>query len=233
MTLNFDINDISYGNMSYENRLLITQDSSLVKYFSEFTSAPFPKNNSSEVEYELRTILEEFNKASRSEKLRYYKAIDQDLYKVIGKFLVFYKIATPENITAVMTCVEKLNLELAPLILKLKEHYQRPRPYQLAPYYNIPLYPYESNPALSPAYPSGHTLTAYFVCGLISEIMPEKTRLLESLADVVATSRISMGVHFPSDNKFSIAIAEHLIEKPEVEVMIKELEKVLKSSDKK
>jgi hypothetical protein len=42
-----------------------------------------------------------------------------------------------------------------------------------------------------------------------------------------------MGVHFPSDNKFSIAIAEHLIEKPEVEVMIKELEKVLKSSDKK
>jgi hypothetical protein len=224
---NFDLNDISYGNMSYENRSFIKKESVFNQYFEEFKLAQFPKNSSSEVQYELKSILDDFNKVQKSNKSQYYKVIDRALYNVFQRFLASTKITNETNIAQVMAFIEKVNLQLAPLILKLKEYYQRPRPYQLAPYYNIDLYPHQSLTALSPSYPSGHTLTAYFICGLISEVVPNKIRQLESFAEDVAASRIGLGLHYPSDNKFSIGIAEILITKKESEDFISELEKIL------
>ena len=43
----------------------------------------------------------------------------------------------------------------------LKDVINRPRPYQLAKSYNIPLYPLIRTDAMTAAYPSGHALTAF------------------------------------------------------------------------
>ena len=56
----------------------------------------------------------------------------------------------------------------------------------------------------SPSFPSGHTLTIFTMLGLVSFWNNVKltTRLLFSLAFLIALSRIALGVHWPSDLLF-------------------------------
>ena len=84
---------------------------------------------------------------------------------------------------------------MSSLAMKLKMHYARPRPYQIAKYYGIELN-YNKNTARdadAPSYPSGHILAAYFAARVIGYIDPMYANELEEKAKMVADSRIAEG----------------------------------------
>lgn len=59
-----------------------------------------------------------------------------------------------------------------------------------------------------PAYPSGHTATAWTSAYILSHFFPNEKAQLEELAAKVALSREMMGIHFKSDNDAAKKIAE-------------------------
>lgn len=102
------------------------------------------------------------------------------------------------------------------LAMKLKMHYGRPRPYQIADYYGIELdynKTIQHGKANAPSYPSGHTLAAYFAARVIGYIDSKYQDDLIEKAKMVADSRIAEGVHFKSDNNFSFALVDNTMMK--------------------
>jgi hypothetical protein len=97
------------------------------------------------------------------------------------------------------------------VILKLKYHFQRPRPYQLAQHYKLKLFPFSSVSAETPSYPAGHTFQAALICHVLGNHFPEKFSYFDSLAKDIEYSRIYLGLHYPSDNDFSLYCVETII----------------------
>lgn len=92
------------------------------------------------------------------------------------------------------------------LTIWLKIIYNRPRPVQV----NNKITPYQSISALTPSYPSGHALEAYYAARLISNRCPEKKQDAYNLADKCAHARVIAGLHYPSDGLLSKKIVESI-----------------------
>jgi hypothetical protein len=100
------------------------------------------------------------------------------------------------------------------LITKLKYFYQRPRPYQLAQYYKLKLFPYNSFSASTPSYPSGHTVEAYVILNVIADKHPNEYQFCREMMEDVAYSRLYLGLHYSTDNDFAIEIAKEILKHP-------------------
>tara|TARA_Y100001937_G_scaffold27415_1_gene39399 strand:- start:985 stop:1710 length:726 start_codon:yes stop_codon:yes gene_type:complete len=100
------------------------------------------------------------------------------------------------------------------LAMKLKMHFNRPRPFQMAEYYDVNLNynkTIQHGAADAPSYPSGHTLSAYFAARVLSYLYPKYEDELLRRAMMVADSRIAEGVHFKSDNMFSFYLVDRVL----------------------
>lgn len=75
-----------------------------------------------------------------------------------------------------------------------KNHYDRPRPFQVDPSIKPPF----EHPK-SGSYPSGHSSTAFAAARVIAVLEPSLAKEAYELATQVAVSRVYSGVHFPSD----------------------------------
>ena len=84
-----------------------------------------------------------------------------------------------------------------PFILKQKHYYNRPRPADV----NKKILPADSKTANTPAYPSGHAIQSFLLSNHLSEKYPKHAEAFEVIANRVADSRVSVGLHFPSDNE--------------------------------
>jgi hypothetical protein len=86
-----------------------------------------------------------------------------------------------------------------------KYEYLRPRPTDLDPSIKLPegmMVPPH------PAYPSGHTATAWTAAYMLSYFFPNEKAHLEETAEKVAISREQMGIHFKSDNDAAKTLAQ-------------------------
>jgi hypothetical protein len=63
----------------------------------------------------------------------------------------------------------------------------------------MPLFPYDTTSSHTPSYPSGHAFQAYIWASCIGSHFPAILDKLNDFASDVAQSRISLGVHYPSD----------------------------------
>ena len=97
------------------------------------------------------------------------------------------------------------------IIYNLKYHYQRPRPYQAAYFYDLKFYPLITTDASTPSYPGGHAFAAYKVAYLLAKKYPEKAMPLLQIADAISMSRVKGGVHYPSDQIISHQMAKELV----------------------
>ena len=82
------------------------------------------------------------------------------------------------------------------VVTRIKFEYDRKRPFV---YFKERGEDLETEESGSPSFPSGHTAFAYFVCDYLSDLVPERQKELEKLAEMIGQSRIENGVHFPSD----------------------------------
>jgi len=80
----------------------------------------------------------------------------------------------------------------------LKMHFNRARPFQIAPEYGKKIVIRIKDPS-TPAYPSGHSFDAWMFATVLSERHPEHTDEFGEIADRIGDSRVVAGVHYLSD----------------------------------
>jgi acid phosphatase (class A) len=97
--------------------------------------------------------------------------------------------------------VKELKEAAGSIILDLKYHFNRPRPYKLAPLYNIELdtNEIEDTTSDSPSYPSGHATQGILIGNYLSHIYPLHRGKFLNMGRDIARSRIIAKVHYPSD----------------------------------
>ena len=206
-----NIDEIKYGNPAFNNAVHMNEDSSFDSFLETFNQESFapPKNASMKTLNEL-VELGMIDKIQNQEDFMYHALIDADLTQFI--------LMQIENcgIRASYNDLTTIAHDLNPLIMKIKMHFQRPRPFQLAYYRGLNLYPQISMSANSPSYPSGHALQSYFICKLYSYKYKSKKSDLLAISDQVFESRKIMGLHYQSDNEFAKQIVDTILQNQDI-----------------
>lgn len=209
------MNDLYYGNLNKAFLPYLEKKNEFTEYFDDFSMIPFPNFYESLQENEI--IMGVQSKAEQSaewDKIRNFCFLwDSDLINSFKVSLGKLGIPCDDSYLEYLTNISE---ELGALIMQLKNHYQRARPYQYALYGNQKLHPYDTFSGSNPSYPSGHATQTYFLCKVIATHYEEKAKELDALAKRVADSRVIMGIHFPSDNEFGFRIAQALLEKEDI-----------------
>ena len=109
-----------------------------------------------------------------------------------------------------ITYFKMLIKSLEPIIVNLKNYYDRPRPTALAEKMGIDFKGDHLGSAQTPSYPSGHTIQAYVLAHVLSEQFPEHEENLLKIAEMISQSRIDRGVHFPTDIEHGREIASSI-----------------------
>jgi hypothetical protein len=103
---------------------------------------------------------------------------------------------------------------ITPIKFNIKGLFNRPRPAQLAEYYNIPIDVMVTDTHHSASYPSGHTVYSSLIAHIIEYYYPTVNKQkLDSLVKDTGKARILQGVHYPSDNIASIKLTKFLFNK--------------------
>lgn len=119
-----------------------------------------------------------------------------------------YKVEYPIN------SIKEFYGVVKPILFNVKSIWNRPRPSQLAKYYNIPLEVIVTDTHHTASYPSGHTVYSSLIAMILKHHYPIiDQRKLDILVGNTAKARILQGVHFPSDNQASLQLTKVLFNK--------------------
>jgi hypothetical protein len=204
---NININAVKYGNQTQELfEIAQKSDDKIKNWFinnglAQQICDSAPKNDSEITKKDLQTLIDEMNKIT-PEQITFARYVEEHLEQVFIDFL------NANKIEATMDEYFRIDGQTEALLFFLKDAINRPRPNQLAYYYNMPLRPLIHSDANSAAYPSGHALTAYVMSEYYSRKYPELRVKLQELGQRIAKSRELVGLHYPSDQEASKQIAE-------------------------
>ena len=98
--------------------------------------------------------------------------------------------------------IDKLIKESAPVIMDIKEFFNRPRPKDLAIKLGIKLPNVELDSMKTPSYPSGHSTQAYLIAHILGDMYPKYKDIFIKAANDISYSRNIARCHYRSDSKF-------------------------------
>ena len=117
--------------------------------------------------------------------------------------LAFKKTAERKGIKDYDSSVAKKLIEKsAPVILKLKKHFNRPRPKVLAKKMNIKMKDIEMASMKTPSYPSGHSAQGMLIGLVYSKKYPRSRKGFMQTAKNISDSRNVAHAHYKSDSEF-------------------------------
>lgn len=206
-TLRNYLDNIVYGNATQEQLPYLT-DSRWNGFVKHFSKQPFPANSSIETETEIKELVKYQNLLKMQDKKVLGRYISYDVSNPFILYKMLLKEKEGRNFDEV---IDKMTEELKKVVLLIKFQYQRPRPYQLAYYFKLPLNPYPSLSALSPSYPSGHAFQAYAMASYFGRLFPDRKKELYAIADEISLSRMFLGLHYPSDTNFGKQLGEMVV----------------------
>ena len=119
---------------------------------------------------------------------------NDDMMKVFGNFAIKNNYKFPEKIVKDMALDAYDNV-----IKKLKFHFNRPRPKELAKEYGIKLNDIELKSMKTPAYPSGHSAQGRLVANYLNDL--NNTNRFTVLGENISDSRNIAKAHYKSDSK--------------------------------
>ena len=129
-----------------------------------------------------------------------------DVTKVFVELLKEFEVHTSQRQKVIETLVDQSRK----FIMAAKYKYNRPRPYQVAEFYDINLNGTQLDSMKTPSYPSGHAVQGYLIAELFSFADPRNSRVYHSVGEMVAESRINAKAHYPSDKFFGEELAKVL-----------------------
>jgi hypothetical protein len=201
------LDSIVYGNPTRELLPYLEQNSFLDKHLESLKNFTPPKNTSKATREELNNLVDLTNElANDPDRLEKYRNYDHELEKVFVDIAI--RLGFDEKL---IQMIDSLFDDLNPFIAKLKVHFNRARPYQLAYAYKLKLFPFNSITSANPSYPSGHALQSKVICYVLGNHIPENYDYFENLANDICYSRQYMGLHYPSDVDFAILCFEQIV----------------------
>jgi hypothetical protein len=203
-----NLDEITYGNPNRKQLSYLNKESYLDVLFEELKSYTFPKNSSDATKEELNQIVDATNLLASEE-------IYQKMYLTYDAHLVrFFKdglVKSGEDEEKIDKLLNRLVEVTKPLLTKLKFNFQRPRPYQLAEYYKLKLFPFESRSADSPSFPSGHAYQGRIITEVIGNVFPQTYSAMQKIFEEICYSRLYMGLHYQSDIDVAIFCADKVL----------------------
>lgn len=157
-----------------------------------------PSNDSEETKKEVNKILDTMEKQPLSENF-VNRASDH-----VNN--VFYDVCGSLRLDPLEDVAEDLAQDILKIAMYMKYKFLRPRPYQLAPYFEGNIQSLDMSAEESPAYPSGHSMMGFALSKLYANRYPDHASTFIDLGRKVGLSRIQAGVHYPSD----VTYAKHL-----------------------
>jgi len=112
---------------------------------------------------------------------------------------IFEEVCNEHNLTFPKDLVKELLKSCS--MLELKYHFNRPRPYQLAPHYNIKLGEKVMESMKTPSYPSGHSAQGILIGKVLQTKLPINTDAFIEAGKRISYSRNLGRVHYPSDSR--------------------------------
>ena len=106
--------------------------------------------------------------------------------------------------------LKDITKDTSPIILKLKYHYNRPRPQQLANAKGLKFHQEPLDSAKTPAYPSGHATQGRLIARILSDKFPKHESEINKLGNEIGTGRLVAKVHYPSDDLFGKELGDAL-----------------------
>jgi hypothetical protein len=202
------LDSITWGNPLQKHLpYLEEQKSPLEKFIPQLINFTFPKNSSKATREELNNLVDCIQAVKEDpEILKRYRAYDASLTATFAQIILQHNLGDKG-----IQIVDSLLDDTLPLIIKLKFHFQRPRPNQLAEQYKLKLFPFESRSDQSPSYPSGHALQARLICNVLGNHFPEKFQFFDNLSKDIEYSRLYLGIHYQSDIDYSLFIADTIM----------------------
>jgi hypothetical protein len=207
------INAIFYGNPTLEKREVAYKPEDKIRdWFIENGEAEkiineAPKNDSETTKKDLEELLVKTKEVS-GDDLSFARYVD-----IVDNFAQTYvDLLASKGIEITMGDWFRIDSQTEPIVFWLKDKINRPRPYQLAKAYDLPLYWLFHTDACSAAYPSGHATSAFVMSEYFSRKYPEHREEITALGERIANSREQAGFHYPSDTKISRYIADLIFE---------------------
>ena len=162
-----------------------------------------PKNSSSETRNEIQEIIKRYTNKTDQDKQEYINCDEDSSY--------YIKLVLEENnMDYSEDTIVYIEDQCRPIIRHYKNHYNRPRPYQVAEALGIDFKRFVTDTAKTPSYPSGHTVQPYVVANYYGKLYPEIKSELREAADICAFGRVIAGLHYPSDYRGGIILADQL-----------------------
>jgi hypothetical protein len=213
LSTEYDINQVLYGNPPIEYIELIQRpDDHIKEWFInqglvDSIKANAPANDSGVTKADLQTLIEKTSKATAEEIqfARYVESVDNLAQS-------FIDILKENDIEVTMGDFFRIDSQVEGILHFLKNEINRPRPYQLAKYFKLPLFPLIRTDAMSAAYPSGHALTGFVMSEYFANKYSNLASQLRAHGEKIANSRELTGMHYPSDTQISRDICKIIIE---------------------
>ena len=204
--MNLDL--ITYGNPTQDQILNLEKETFCDVLFNELIEYKYPKNSSEATIEELNAIVDALKNVNGKDiYIKRYKAYDVSLKRSFIEFI----LKDVEEKDEIIKLIESIQEDINPLLTKLKYYFQRPRPYQLAEYYKLKLFPYSSNTANTPSFPSGHSYQARIITEVIGNLYPQTYALMQKIFDDICYSRLYLGLHYQSDIDVGIFCADKVL----------------------
>ena len=175
----------------------MNRETKILEHNTFATLHPPPYNDSN-------TTLNEINKLAKIEPDKKRVERGDDVKKLFYPLIKEIKSVDKEHI-------DLLIKDSAKYIFKLKYQYNRPRPYQVAEFYDIDLNGTQLDSMKTPSYPSGHATQGYLIAEYLCLKDPHNETLYRSVGEEIAESRIIAKAHYPSDKIAGKYLANQLI----------------------
>jgi len=172
----------------------------------EYMHRPFPKNDSDVTKRELIELYNRTNSVSDTD-------LDFAIRAERAHFKEWVRFCMENGIIVHEYMFKEMESNTDGLVYFLKNHYNRPRPFQLGLHLNIPVEPVVNHGANSAAYPSGHSFDAKLISLVLSSKYPNMSSKFDSFADKISESRFNLGLHYPSDRDVAYDLAKWVFSK--------------------
>ena len=174
----------------------------MASLFKDFDTKPFnkrkpPGDNSFDTDQELKQLA----------KTPINKKFIEDKDDVEATFKKTAKDAGVEYPSAL---VKKLMDDSTGPILKLKKHFNRPRPHVLAKKRNMKLEHVELKSMKTPSYPSGHSAQGALIGEALADMYPKAAARFRKASKDISDSRNSARAHYKSDSKFGMDLGKEM-----------------------
>ena len=171
-------------------RIEYSKTSGLLKDFnySEYMIKTPPKNNSIQTYEELKFL------SYLPEDIEFVKKYDDAEN-------VFEEVCKQNNVKYPADLVDSIVDASNGIILELKYHFNRPRPYQLAKHYNLDLGGITLESMKSPSFPSGHSTQGYLIGKILQTKLSIDTNAFLENTKNTSFSRNVGRAHYLSDSQ--------------------------------